>query len=80
MWCSISKGLCTGRVITGMLDCAHAGIGAVGHHMGQALSLAIQLNRTMVLAPGPFNVVTFTATHRYLQRVSMAFACQCCRQ
>ena len=50
------------------------------HHMGQALSLAIQLNRTMVLAPGPFNVVTFTATDRCLRRISMCLAYQCCRQ
>ena len=50
------------------------------HHMGQALSLAIQLNRTMVLAPGPFNVNTYTATDRYAQRLSMSLACQGCRQ
>ena len=48
--------------------------------MGQALSLAIQLNRTMVLAPGPFHVVTYTATDRYLQPMTTSLACHCCRQ
>ena len=35
-------------------DCTKAGdagIGSVVHHMGQALALAIELNRTLVVAP-----------------------------
>lgn len=50
------------------------------HHMGQALSMAIQLKRTMVLAPGPFKVVTFTATDRYWQQISTPLASHCCWQ
>ena len=37
-----------------LLSCTHAGnagIGSVVHHMGQALALAIETNRTLVVAP-----------------------------
>ena len=36
-----------------MQGAADAGIGSLVHHMGQALALAIETNRTLVVAPDP---------------------------
>ena len=49
--CMISK-TCSVRHIIQLCTCAgDAGIGSVVHHMGQALALAIETNRTLVVAP-----------------------------
>ena len=37
---------------------ANAGIGSLVHHMGQALALAIESNRTLVVAPDPTFIYT----------------------
>ena len=37
---------------------ANAGIGSFVHHMGQALALAIESNRTLVVAPDPTFIYT----------------------
>ena len=51
----------------------NAGIGSAVHHMGQALALAIETNRTLVVAPDVG--YPYTDTDRYSPAIQAGHSC-----